>query len=301
MQDKALRRRTYLPRISEPCLHANFHRFLKIGIVQHDEHIVPAQFQRRFFNVLRRLCRHGAPRFFRSGQRRALHARVSDDVRHLIGGNKQVGPCAFRRAGFTHQMGKRLGAVRYDAGMFRQHRVTCGQVRRQHTHQLIVREVPRLNSHDDANRMMFYPRVAKLGFIRHRGKKLLRVIRIIASDLRTQFDFATALLDELAHLLAGDFCQFFNTAVDQVSQLMQYRQTLVNLSPGPVGVIERVSFLQRGFNIRVRVRGILFNELIIGRIHCLVSHITCLLVIVIKAAVNAAQNNKGSRDGWRYR
>ncbi|MEA7614662.1 hypothetical protein ONO57_27045, partial [Salmonella enterica subsp. enterica serovar Anatum] len=42
-----------------------------------------------------------------------------------------------------------------------------------------------------------------------------------------------------------------------------------------------------------RVRGVLFNELIIGRIHCLVSHITCLLVIVIKAAVNAAQNNKG--------
>lgn len=148
---------------------------------------------------------------------------------------------------------------------------------------------------------MFYPRVAKLGFIRHRGKKLLRFIRIIASDLRTQFDFATALLDELAHLLAGDFCQFFNTAVDQVSQLMQYRQTLVNLSFGPIGVIERVSFLQRGFNIRVRVRGVLFNELIIGRIHCLVSHITCLLVIVIKAAVNAAQNNKGSRDGWRYR
>lgn len=103
--------------------------------------------------------------------------------------------------------------------------------------------------------MMFYPRVAKLGFIRHRGKKLLRFIRIIASDLRTQFDFATALLDELAHLTAGDFCQFFNTAVDQVSQLMQYRQTLVNLSFGPIGVIERVSFLQRGFNIRVRVRG----------------------------------------------
>ncbi|EAA4983365.1 hypothetical protein E4898_18740 [Salmonella enterica subsp. enterica serovar Anatum] len=45
------------------------------------------------------------------------------------------------------------------------------------------------------------------------------------------------------------------------------------------------------------MRGVLFNELIIGRIHCLVSHITCLLVIVIKAAVNAAQNNKGSRDG----
>ncbi len=78
-------------------------------------------------------------------------------------------------------------------------------VRRQHTHQLIVREVPRLNSHDDANRMMFYPRVAKLGFIRHRGKKLLRVIRIIASDLRTQFDFATALLDELAHLRLAIF------------------------------------------------------------------------------------------------
>lgn len=78
--------------------------------------------------------------------------------------------------------------------------------------------------------MMFYPRVAKHRFIRHWSKKLLRVIRIIACNLRAQFDFATALFDELTHLLAGDFCQFFDTAVDQVSQLMQYRQTLVNVS-----------------------------------------------------------------------
>lgn len=115
------------------------------------------------------------------------------------------------------------------------------RVRRQHTHQLIVREVPRLNSHDDANRMMFYPRVAKLGFIRHRGKKLLRVIRIIASDLRTQFDFATALLDELAHLWLAIFASS-STRLSIKSASLCSTGKRWSISPRPVGVIERVSF-----------------------------------------------------------
>ncbi|RDA98377.1 hypothetical protein DVB85_20535 [Klebsiella oxytoca] len=41
---------------------------------------------------------------------------------------------------------------------------------------------------------------------------------------------------------------------------------------------------------------ILFDELIVCRIHRLISHIVCLLVIAVNAVINTAQNIKGSRD-----
>lgn len=101
---------------------------------------------------------------------------------------------------------------------------------------------------------MFYPRVAKLGFIRHRGKKLLRFIRIIASDLRTQFDFATALLDELAHLgwrflpVLQHGCRSSQPAYAVPADVGQ-SLLWTNRSD------RARQLLQRGFNIRVRVRG----------------------------------------------
>ncbi|SAJ07227.1 Uncharacterised protein [Enterobacter cloacae] len=64
MQDKALRRGTDLPGIVQPRVNADLHGFIQVGIVQHHEHVVPAQFQGRFFEVLRSLCRNHATRFF---------------------------------------------------------------------------------------------------------------------------------------------------------------------------------------------------------------------------------------------
>ena len=145
MQDKPLGGSTHLAGVIQPRLDADFHRAIEVGIVEHHKHIVAAEFQGRFLNMLRRLRRHHAAGFFRPGQRRALHTVVGDNLRHLILRDKQIGPRPFRCAGLAHQMGKGLRAVRYDAGVFGDNRVTGRQVWRQDAHQLVIGEVPRLH------------------------------------------------------------------------------------------------------------------------------------------------------------
>ena len=147
MQDKALGSGTHLAGVIQPRLDADFHRAFQVGIVQYHKYIVTAQFQRRFLNMLRRLRRHHAAGFLRPGERRALHAIVGDNLRHLLLGDKQVGPRPFRCAGLAHQMGKGLRAVRHNAGVFGDNRVAGRQVWRQDAHQLVIGEVPRLHRH----------------------------------------------------------------------------------------------------------------------------------------------------------
>ncbi|MND46725.1 hypothetical protein D3C80_376060 [compost metagenome] len=67
VQDKTLRRGTNLTGIVEPRLYASLHRLVEAGIIQHHKDIVAAQLKGRFLNVLRRLRRHDATRFFRAG------------------------------------------------------------------------------------------------------------------------------------------------------------------------------------------------------------------------------------------
>ncbi len=100
--------------------------------------------------------------------------------------------------------------------------------------------------------------------------------------------------------LAGDFCQFFNTAVDQISQLMQYRQMLGLPSFGPHRSDKARQFLQRGFNIRVRVR-MLFNISIIGRIHCSLQAISHALLLSSLRCRKMPLRTISGRDGRRYR
>ena len=77
---------------------------------------------------------------------------------------------------------------------------------------------------------------------------------------------------------------------------MQYRQALVNIPFRPRRMIKRIRLLQSRFYVRVTVCRKLFNKLVIGRIHRLISHIVCLLVIAVNAVINTAQDIKGSRD-----
>ena len=64
MQDKALRRGTDLPGVVEPRVNADLHRLIQVRIVEHHEYVVTAKLQRGFLNVLRRLGRYHAARFF---------------------------------------------------------------------------------------------------------------------------------------------------------------------------------------------------------------------------------------------
>ncbi|RUS50498.1 hypothetical protein B7L13_22930 [Klebsiella oxytoca] len=61
-------------------------------------------------------------------------------------------------------------------------------------------------------------------------------------------------------------------------------------------MIKRIRLLQRRFHVSIAVCRIRFDKLIIGRIHRLISHIACLLVIAVNAVINTAQVIKGSRD-----
>ena len=120
---------------------------------------------------------------------------------------------------------------------------------------------------------MLDPRFPEFRRVLHRGQELLRVIGIVAGDLRAQLHLAAALFDELTHLLTGNFSQLFGAFVDQVSKLMQHRQALFNVAFRPLRMVKGVGRFQRRFDIRVGMRGIFFDELVRGRIYCLISHI----------------------------
>ena len=147
--------------------------------------------------------------------------------------------------------------------------------------------------------MVLNPGFTQFGGILHRRQDRFGVIGVIAGDLRAKFHFAAALLNEFPHLLAGDFRQIFHPAVDQIRQLMQHRQARFDIPFRPGRMIERIRLPQRRLHVRIAVRRVRFNKLIVRRIHRLIGHIACLLVIAIKAVKNAVKDIKGSRDGWR--
>ncbi|MND46726.1 hypothetical protein D3C80_376070 [compost metagenome] len=120
-------------------------------------------------------------------------------------------------------MSEGFRAVWNDAGVLGENRIPRRQVRRQHAHQLVIGEVPRLHRHQHADRMVFNPRLAELRGILHRGEKALGVIGVIAGDLRAELHLTAALADELAHILAGNFRQLLNPAIDKVRQPVQDR------------------------------------------------------------------------------
>ena len=78
--------------------------------------------------------------------------------------------------------------------------------------------------------MVLNPGFTQFGGILHRRQERFGVIGVIAGDLRAQFHFAAALLNEFPHLLAGDFRQIFHPAVDQIRQLMQHRQARFDIA-----------------------------------------------------------------------
>ena len=148
-------------------------------------------------------------------------------------------------------MRKGLGAVRHDAGMLGDDGVTRRQVRRQNAHQLVVRKVPRLNGHQHADGVMLHPGFPELRVVLHRGKEPLRVVGVVAGDLRAQLHLAAALFDELTHLLAGDFRKILHALVDQIGKLIKHRQALADVAFRPVRMIKRIGRAERRFDIRV--------------------------------------------------
>jgi len=69
--------------------------------------------------------------------------------------------------------------------------------------------------------MVFNPGLAEVGGIFHRSQKRFRIIGIVAGDLRTELHLTAALRNQFPHLLAGDFRQLVNPAVDKIRQPVQ--------------------------------------------------------------------------------
>src|ERR1700733_4915829 len=139
-------------------------------------------FEGRLLQVLRRLGCYSGSGAFRPIYGGADDPVVGDDVGDLVRGNKQVGPGALGRAGLVYQLLEHGGAVRDDAGVFGEDGIAGSEVRREHPHQLIVREIPGLHDHHHAERMMLDPGFAERGIDLDRRKEAFGLASIEAGD-----------------------------------------------------------------------------------------------------------------------
>ena len=133
-------------------------------------------------------------------------ARVGDDPLDLLVGRVDVLVGAVRKAGLVedllHRRG-RLGALRR---VLEQDRVADHEVRAGETGDLVVREVPRHDPQQHAERAAPDDRRALAGEQLDRlvGHQLLGVVGVVAVDRADEVELAEGLLDRLAHLAHDD-------------------------------------------------------------------------------------------------
>ena len=95
------------------------------------------------------------------------------------------------------------------------------------------------------------------------------------------------------------FSQHFDIPGVGMFLSLSFRAAMAIILALTIGMIfgrKIIRLLQRRLHIRIAVRRVRFNKLIVRRIHRLIGHIACLLVIAINAVKNAAKDIKGSRD-----
>ena len=143
-----------------------------IGIVEHDEDIGAAEFHDRLLEMLAGLRSDDAACVLRTGQRDALDAIVCDQIRDLLAGREDVRPGALRRARCRSPAPRtrpRIAGRCWRAWRAPDCRPRCWA---RDAHQLIEREVPRLDRDDDADRVILDPAVAERRFHRAGARKV---------------------------------------------------------------------------------------------------------------------------------
>ena len=270
--DEALRRGAHLPAVVEPHAPGEVGDILHVRIAEHDEGIHAAKLHRVLLEVLAGRLGDRLAAAFGAGQRNALHARVGNGVRDLIVGQEQVRQRPLRHAGLLHDFAEALGCGRRVRRMLENHRVADHVVRREDAHDLVVREVPRLDHHDDAHRMMPHFGLASRNRLdRIWLEQLFTVIGEPVRDDRAQLHFAGRFADQLAHVDCANLGKLVGMLAQRRSDLVQQRATLgdrLRLELLVALSAERQSVLQ----LAVSGERILRDDFVGIGIDCLIRH-----------------------------
>jgi hypothetical protein len=228
---------TGLARVAELRHHRPLDRLVEIGIVEHDERRVAAQFHRHFLNSISALPDQLLAHLGGAGEghlahHRALHhrardlaGRAGDDVDDALGEAHLFGQ---RRPGQA-----RIGRRRRRFG---HHRAAHGQRRADLARQHRGREIPRRDHAHHTNRMMGHEDAAAVHPCRHDlALGAARFFGEPADILRADGDLAHGFGQRLAHLDGQQFGQVLLVVHQGIVQLPQQADTAHQVHRGKAG------------------------------------------------------------------
>src|SRR4029077_624746 len=138
--------------------HGELHGFRKIGVLQNDEWIGPAEFQHRSLAGLPRFRRNGAAGADAAGDGGGPHPRIGDDGRTRLNLDCKVHIKSFGATGVAHQGLQRFGAALHCFGMLDERGIADKGGGVEEAQHLPEGYVPRLNGEDWPYRVIDYLR-----------------------------------------------------------------------------------------------------------------------------------------------
>ena len=152
--------------------------------------------------------------------------------------DQQIGVEADGSAGFDQQLFERDRTLRHDSGMLHDQRVARHQMRSGDARELVIGEVPRFDTEDDADRAALHMRLAVRRVELDRREEAFGVLGVIGHDPRTELDFGACFADPLAHLHRHDACEVVGARVEDLPRLGD--------DPGAIGVRHMAPRLEAG-------------------------------------------------------
>ena len=172
---------------------------------------------------------------FAARQGDAAHTRIVDDPPYLVDCREDVRVDASRCASLFKQPGERKSRLRHTFSVLQQQDVARHQLGARNARDLIIREVPRLNSEQhadgfDANLRARYVRD------RLRPQIPLGAARIVIEDACGKHDLYLRFHDALAHLQRDDLRKFIGFFAQNRPRLGDYARAVSHRTLAPVNL-----------------------------------------------------------------
>ena len=130
-------------------------------------------------------------------------------------GNQQVSVGTDRRAGIQQQLLERDGALRHATGVLDDQDIASHQLRPGDAGELVVGEVPGLDTEQHADGRAFHVRFANLWVQLSRCQEGLGMLGVIGQDVAAESDLSARLINALAHLQRRQPGEVVNMGVQQ--------------------------------------------------------------------------------------
>ena len=200
-------------------LDGGLHGAVEVVGRQQDERVGSAELERDLLEVASGDLGDRGAGALRAGDRHALHAPVGDDGRRLLVGRVDVRVRALGEPGVAVDLldrGRRLGALR---GVLQDDRVADHEVRRGEARDLVVREVPRHDPEQHADRRAADDRRPLAEDVeRLVAGDLLGVVGVVLGDVGGEVDLAVGGRERLAHLAHDDRGELVATLAVQLGR-----------------------------------------------------------------------------------